>query len=218
MSNHSDKALKTLEMMDTSPDAWKQADVKWVWEMRKVPGPVTCPVCLGNTYVAKDEAGNVIPPPQTKDFPSAYGQSYDYGSWSTAHSAYNALAQSQGRRYGYGCEKCRNNNPRARLYGRSTGKVLGLVEMEMWVGYIQWPAGTLFVSRFQSGCHCALCNKLVLKSNMVPTVGVRKDGQNLGMWVGADCAKKFLLGLDTYVTPDPKKGKEFVFDNPSEVA
>ncbi len=212
MATHSEKALKTLELMDSAPEAWKQADVKFVKELCKVPGEVTCPDCLGGKVIARDEAGNIIRPPQTGDFPGKFGQSYDYYAWHEAHRAYQKLAESQGApRGGRGnCQKCRCTNPRARLYGWSIGKVQGMVEQMMWVGYIQWPAGIKFQSRFQGGRHCALCNKFIYASDMVPAVGSRRsDGQALGMWVGADCAKKFLPGVWTYVSPE--KGEDFTF-------
>jgi len=210
MATHSEKALKTLELMDTAADLWKGADVKFVKELCNVLGEVNCPDCLGGKVVAKDANGAIIHPPQTSDFPTADGKSYEYYKWHDARRAYEKLAKEQGSVYGRGCERCRNTNPRARMYGYSTGKVKGIVEQLRWVGHVQWPAGTKFLSRYQGGRHCALCNKFIYASAMVPVVGSRRsDGAPLGMWVGSDCATKFLPGVHTYVAPE--KGEEFTF-------
>ena len=60
------------------------------------------------------------------------------------------------------------------------------------VGYPRFPAGTIFDSRFWGGLHCNLCNKLILKSNRVPVYATGDDGVTHGMFVGEDCARKFI--------------------------
>ena len=80
----------------------------------------------------------------------------------------------------------------------------------MWVGKVLWPANTKMDSRFstaQSARYCCeLCSKSLtssLTSWRVPVVGVDPLGQTHGMWVGSDCAKKFLPGVHTDVqAPD----------------
>ncbi len=84
-------------------------------------------------------------------------------------------------------------------------KVTVMVKRMVHVGTPQWPVGTKFDARFNAGCHCHLCNKVVLKTGKVPVVGTGADGVVHGMWVGCDCAKKFLPGTQTVKTPDGKK-------------
>lgn len=72
------------------------------------------------------------------------------------------------------------------------GKVKGRVLAKVKVGYPRFPPGTRFDSRFFGGLHCNLCNKLVLKSRRVPVHAIGRDGVKHGMFVGEDCARKFL--------------------------
>jgi len=215
MTKHSDKALTTISAMNTTPEQWKHTDILWKIEKRLVDGEVKCPTCLGGKVVLMDENGEVVKPPKAGD---------DYYAWLKAKSEYeHSAAAGHRERTGYpldsfrgNCPTCKCHNSRARMYGYCTGKIPGLVEREVAVGYPQWPEGTRFDSRFGGGCSCALCNKTVVASNLVPVTGTGDDGVAHGMWIGADCAKKFLPGVHTYAKkssrPAETKGKDIVFD------
>lgn len=56
----------------------------------------------------------------------------------------------------------------------------------------EFPAGVRFDSRFGDGMHCALCNKLIMKSGRVPVHATHPIRVTHGMFVGEDCPKKFL--------------------------
>lgn len=225
MSKHSDKALTTLTAMATTPEQWKHCDVLWKLEMREVPGLVRCPDCLGGKVVLKDEAGEIVKPPETDDFPPKYEDSkYDYYAWQKADRQYTADVGAQVKAagghwdsYRGNCSRCVNQNRRARMYGYCTGKVPGMVMKEVGVGYVQWPAGVTFDSRYHGGRSCGLCNKSVYASNLLPVTGTGDDGNVHGMWVGCDCAKKFLPGVHTYQKKKDrpelvKKVDDLVFD------
>lgn len=179
---HSAKALETLRLMDTKPEDWQLTPIKWVREKRMAPALVKCPVCNGNRYVCKDAEGNVIPPPALVG-PRSYEEEQAF--W-----RYLRDAKAQARGDGGNCTNCIRRNRWGGTF--SSGSVQGLAEAEILVGYPQFPDGIKFDSRFHSGCNCNLCNKLVLKSNLVPVHGKGSDGTLHGMWVGVDCARKFL--------------------------
>lgn len=96
------------------------------------------------------------------------------------------------------CERCRYIGP-GRKSGYSLGTVKGPVQRMVMVGRPKWPTGTVFNSRFHSGCNCGLCNKSINK--FVPVVAVDAAGQAHGMWVGEDCAKKFLSAVEKTKAP-----------------
>jgi hypothetical protein len=184
MATHSEKAMATLTEMGTVPSVWQLTTIKWVEEEREIMGEVTCPTCDGDRDVCRDADGKVIPPPALvscgvgADEAAERRRQYHGEAWEQA--------RKQGR-HSYGnCPTCRNRK------GYCTGRVKGLVREMVMVGYPQFPAGTKFDSRFSGGCHCHLCNKQILKSWRVPVHGVGADGRVHGMWVGEDCAKKFL--------------------------
>lgn len=190
MTTHTDKALETLRLMGTTPEQWRLADIKWVMEERVVKGEVNCPDCHGRKRVVKDAAGNIMPRPVEV----AYGNE----GWHASHEAvraYDLEARKQGGQRG-NCERCRVHNPRARAHGYSMGKVPGLVKKMVEVGYPIWPEGVVKDSRFaltKAGYyHCQLCNKKVVKSGMVAVHTVGAGKHEHGMYVGEDCARKFL--------------------------
>lgn len=181
MSAHSDKALKTMELMGTTADRWAVPEIRWVKEERMVPGYVTCPTCNGTKWVKYDAAGKALPVPKAT---GGFGCPRD--------TYYREARKEAGGGYHGNCKTCRNTNPRARAYGCSEGTIKGEVLALVMVGYPQWTAGVRFDSRFRGGMSCGLCNKTVLKSNLVPVEATGADGRVHGMWVGSDCAKKFL--------------------------
>ncbi len=176
-SSHSDKALATLGGMQTQPSQWQLTPIEWVEEEREVPGLVTCPTCRGGKFV-RVENGQVIPPP-----PTGSGDKFDY------QNAARRDAYAAGLRYG-NCPTCAK---RKRGWGMiPQGKIGGLVRERVMVGYPKFPMGTRFDSRFHGGLHCHLCNKLIMRSRRVPVHATGDDGVVHGMFVGEDCARKFL--------------------------
>lgn len=181
MATHSEKAMATLAGMNTAPADWQLTPIKWVEEEREVMGEVTCPTCRGHRDVCRDADGKVIPPPVLVE----YGQPGSFDSVEKVNQ-YQLAARKQSRPSYGNCPTCRNRK------GYCTGRVKGLVRARVMVGYPQFPKGTKFDSRFIGGCHCHLCNKQILKSWRVPVHGGGADGRTHGMWVGEDCARKFL--------------------------
>jgi hypothetical protein len=176
-SSHSAKALATIAMMGTTPSQWDLTPIKWVDEERKVPGLVTCPTCHGMKFV-RIQDGKVTPPPPINTH---------------EHFLYRNAARSEAgktnQRYG-NCPTCAAHKRGWGLIPQ--GKVKGFVTETVKVGYPQFPAGTKFDSRFSGGLHCALCNKLIMKSLRVPVHATGDNGVTHGMFVGEDCGKKFL--------------------------
>ncbi len=174
-TKHSTKALDTLALMGTSPSQWHITPLEWIEEEREVDGLVRCPTCQGHKFV-QIEDGRVVPPP--RDDPNM-----DY------HRAATAAARAANRPYG-NCPTCAQ--PKRGWGMIPQGKVKGRVRALVKVGYPKFPPGTRFDSRFWGGLHCNLCNKLILKSNRVPVDATGEDGVTHGMFVGEDCARKFL--------------------------
>lgn len=177
MTKHSDKALTTLTQLGTTPDAWTLTEIDWVEEEREVPGLVRCPECDGSKWTRYDVDGKAIPVPALNSH-----DRFEYTNAARRESRANG-----GTLYG-SCRRCRGT--RGSMRGYPTGKVAGLVMALVMVGYPRWPVGTAFGSRFARGMSCHLCGKTILKSGRVP---VNTDGAApQGMWVGEDCARKFL--------------------------
>lgn len=185
MEKHSDKALKTLVLMGTEPEEWRHAPVVWKKEKRMVLGRVLCPDCHGNQYVRHKKDGAVIPMPDYKK---------DYSAWEEYLRTARDEDRLSGHRPFYGnCKRCRCDNRRSRDYNSSTGYVTGMVEQEVMVGYVEWPEGVRFDSRFNSSDRCNLCGKPIKDPfGWVPVVGTGTDGRAHGMWVGRDCATRFM--------------------------
>jgi transposase-like protein len=184
-----------LTEVNTAPGDWKQADIRWVEEERTVLRPVNCPKCHGDRHVYTLQGGTEI-----VEMPAHFYDRQD-----------KIRNEKLVRR---ACHKCVAT--RGRYQGYATGKVLGEVKAMVMVGYPVWPAGVAFDSRFrrtetQRYC-CELCSKSLM-SFQVPAVGKSADGRSHGMWVGTDCAKKFLPGVHIYPPADAKKkGLDIVMD------
>jgi ssDNA-binding Zn-finger/Zn-ribbon topoisomerase 1 len=177
-SRHSAKALTTLARMHTTPSQWQLTPIEWVEEEREVPGLVRCPTCHGRKYV-RTEGGAVIPPPPAN---SSESVAYDNEARREAFRA--------NRPYG-NCPTC--GKRKAGWGVIPQGKIKGMVRAIVPVGYPQFPPGTRFDSQYGgSGHHCQLCNKWIMKSGRVPVHATGDDGITHGMFVGEDCAKKFL--------------------------
>ena len=184
--SHSDKAITTIAMMGTSPEQWHLTPIDWKDEERTITGLVRCPTCRGHKFVRIraevadprfPTAADVIPPPLEAI------STFDYD---------NAARRDAKASYGhYGnCPTCQTHTKR---WGRvAQGKVPGPVRAIVRVGYPRFPPGTRFDSRFFGGLHCNLCNKLILQSGRVPVDATDARGIPHGMFVGEDCAKKFL--------------------------
>jgi len=181
---HSDKALTTLAAMGTEPAAWALTPIKWVEEERTVPGWVKCPTCEGSKCVLKDEAGNVLPRPAASPKYGEPGWTYPSPRHEYDMKASNAAGKECGSGVG-NCPTCRNKKWHGHPVCR--GEVKGMVTK--MVGYPVWPEGHRFASRF-AGCgyNCHLCAKAIMKSGRVPV----NTPTGEAMWVGEDCAMKFL--------------------------
>lgn len=174
MENHSEKGLKTLEMMGTNPDNWGLVQIKWVQEYRMMPVKVDCPTCqrTGQAHFEKDGKLAVNKIDYEKDY---------YG-WQDRARQMRSLPRGK-------CPEC----PSMRKYPMyGTGQIEKMKNMKVWIGYPQWEKGTQFKSRFNHDAdRCQLCNKLIKESGFVAVQGKDKEDNNLGMYVGEDCARKF---------------------------
>lgn len=176
MATHSDKALTTIACMGTTPADWQLTPIKWVMEEREIIGLVRCPTCNGDKWVRKD-GDKAIPRP----------------TGALELSEYLRLARNEAVRAGYGygnCPKCLYHSRKGWGW-MARGEVAGLVKATVPVGYPQFPEGVSFDSRF-CGSNCNLCNKSIMKSGRVPVHATGADGKVHGMFVGEDCALKFL--------------------------
>ena len=218
--DHSDKGISTLTLQGTTPDQWMLVPIKYVKEMREVLTEVCCPACQGYRRVLFDEEGNLIPMPVSGKNP-AYAEEFDVEFTPDIQAKYDeargVYKENETKREEYikkandlfprfsslgNCPKCL-----VKRNGYRTGRSLVMVLREVWVGYPQWPVGVSFRSRFKGGSSCQLCNKRIKKGGLVPVCTIH-DVNPLGMWVGEDCAKKFLSvkvprKTDHYIeTPD----------------
>lgn len=198
---HSEKGLKTLDLMGTKPDDWGLTPIKWVLEDILHPIEMECPTCRGRgrqhiypdgTLYTEQHARKAL---KLKKDDWAY---HKIDEWKKKHKV----------EYGR-CPTCPQK--RARNFGLievGTGVVVKWVKAKVWVGYPQWAKGTLFDSRFHDGLYqdnrignvryvCELCSKSITGrwSLTVPVNARSKDGKVHGMYVGEDCARKF-LGLE----------------------
>lgn len=188
MTTHSNKALATLAEMKVDAKALALTPIKWVKELRKVKGEVECPSCKGLKNVRFDAAGAVIPAPER---PVGYCHPNPRSEYEkAAREEQRERDRAAGRQTNWigNCPTCRCDNRRARNYGYPTGKVPGMVEREVMVGYPQFPATAKFDSRFATGCNCHLCGKFIPSGRFVPV----DDRGAHAMWVGEDCAAKIL--------------------------
>ncbi len=104
-------------------------------------------------------------------------------------TAGNWLRDERGNSTPLTCPTC--TSERSKFRGWGSGKMLAYKLAKVMIGYIQWPAGVRFNSRFGTNGRncCELCSKTVKRSNLVP---VATDKGNQAMWIGQDCASKFL--------------------------
>lgn len=208
--DHSEKGLKTLELMGTKPKDWGLTPIKWVWKKMLHPVEKTCGGCRGrgraNTYpnntfflgesevrkALKKKKSGYIGHLEIEDFKKKHGIEY--------------------RR----CPICPQKT--SRNFGSlevGTGLVIVWEEQDVLVGFPIWPKGVQFDSRFYEAKYdrqgkfagkegnervhsvCELCSKSIYGrwSFLVPVNARGKDGKCHGMYVGQDCAKKF-LGLE----------------------
>lgn len=182
LTAHSEKALKTFDMMNTKPADWGLTPIKWVQEMHSVPTKVKCSTChgIGQAYFRADGQLWV----NKVDYDKNY-----YG-WNDEQRRMRA----EGKR-----DRCPTCPPRRGHPSYGTGEVVEIRKRKVWVGYVQWEKGTKFDSRFalhdRTNCRvCELCSKSIFgkMSGLVPVHGKGADGTIHGMWVGEDCARKFL--------------------------
>jgi hypothetical protein len=216
---HSDKGKKTMELMGTVPEDWGLTPIKWVYEMRLAPVLEDCETCdgRGSTYTYPDgkvfggeeEVRKALKKPK-----SAYIGYLAIDDYKKKHDI-------EYRR----CPSCPRKESRS--WGPldvGTGKVIVWKDVEVLVGYPQWVKGTLFDSRFHEAKYsrtgkaagidggervhsvCELCSKSIygIWSNLIPVNGRGKDGKVHGMYVGEDCAKKF-LGITLVLSKEQKQ-------------
>lgn len=223
--NHSEKGLKTLEVMGTTADDWGLTPIKWVWEMIVAPVEKVCPSCHGRGQTNSYPDGKVFDYQKvTKALKKKAKSSY------VGHYELEDYKKKNGVKYGR-CPKCPQK--KTRNWGPidvGTGKVIVWEKVKMLVGYPIWPKGCLFDSRFheakyyrqgktagkygEASVHsvCELCSKSIYGrwSFLVPVNGKGKDGKTHGMYVGEDCAHKFLgleLVLDLKQLEEVKKSE-----------
>lgn len=195
-SLHGRRALETFRQVGTEPTDWFHPAVNWVQEERLMMVPVDCPDCQGEKFVRHGPDGAVVPMPEK----AHYGQPGYYEA-SKARSDYHAAARAEttsAERLSSWSSRGNCSRCLGRKHGelRSTGVVLGLRMRTIWIGYVVWPDGATIQNRFglrgtRSDAQCALCGKGIPSGILVPLAHDR-GGINLGMWVGADCAKKFV--------------------------
>jgi hypothetical protein len=186
MEKHSEKGLKTLELLGTQASDWGLVEIKWVKELRKVPTKVKCPTCYGIGEAHFELDGSLAV--------NKIDSNKDYYKWNDRQREILRLPRNS-------CPTCPSRHGWRRHYG--TGEVVEMVEREVLIGYIQWQSN-LFDSRFQGWDHCNLCNKVIKKSGRVPVHGKDQKGVIHNMWVGEDCARKFLgiakkFGVDHFL-------------------
>lgn len=203
LSGHSKKALETLTIMGTKPDQWQLTPIEWVEEERDVSGLVTCPSCDGHKFIVRDASGEIVPRPKQnrtpikdEDYTAEAYVARNYMAGNPVYD-YDQIARKQAYATGgqnagmYGnCPTC---TKRQRGWLVPSGTVKGTVRAKVMVGYPKFPPRTVFDSRYgHNGSACGLCNKFIMKSWRVPVHGVDSLGISHGMWVGEDCATKFL--------------------------
>lgn len=200
MTTHSDKARATLAAMNTQASDWHMAEIVWRKELRRVPTKIKCRSCkgTGRAFLRRSDSAYICAPydscAHVKAFLKTKGDPRAEASYfSTTPADRRAWLEAEG----IGEAQCPTCPARRKWNGYGTGEVIALVEREVEVGYIQWPDGCRFDSRYQysdgrSLTHCALCSKGINQSGRVPVVGQDATGQWHGMFVGEDCARKFM--------------------------
>ena len=194
--------------MDTKPSDWGMCEIVWKEEMRLRPVKVPCKHCGGHISTYKLAGGGVHSEPiygdgeawkkgevtyddaameiEKKNILIAAGKSPDYGYVSEQHLGtlgYEKIA----------CPHCdhRPYRSNSRFNFCNYGYTTELKMCKVMVGYPQWAKATNFDSRFRHN-DCNLCGKTLKRGDAYPVTGRGDNGIIHGMWVGADCAQKFL--------------------------
>jgi hypothetical protein len=179
METHSEKGLKTLTLLGTTPSDWGLVEIIWKREKVMVPMKVRCPTCYGIGEAHFELNGSLAL--------NKIDSKNDFYKWNDRQREIRALPKNT-------CPTCPPMRGWRRHYG--TGEITVMKEREVWVGYVQWELKTVFDSRFviRDGRVCQLCSKTIKSvwSGLVPVHGKDTKGQIHGMWVGEDCARKFL--------------------------
>ena len=207
--SHSEKGLKTIELMNTKPDDWGLTPIKWVWEIVMANVEKECPTCRGrgkayvNIKTGKPSSGANDYKKLNDRSPSGWRSKNEYGR----------------------CPTCPQRSTRG--FGPielGTGKIVVQEKAKILVGYPIWPKGVQFDSRFEDAIYntrrtkeivhyvCALCSKSIggRWSYVIPVNARGSDGKIHGMYVGEDCARKFLgleLVLDMEQLEEVKKSE-----------
>lgn len=178
MENHSEKGLKTLEMLNTKPEDWGLVQIKWIKEDRMMPVKVRCETCFGTGEATFENGKLALNKVDSKK---------DYDKWQVRAQELHRLRYIPG-----GKGKCPTCPAMRKHPSYGTGEVTKFKKMKVWIGYPQWEEKTMFWSRFNHDAdRCQLCNKLIKESGFVAVQGKDKEDNNLGMYVGEDCARKF---------------------------
>ncbi len=209
METHSEKGLKTLQMMGTKPQDWGMCEIVWKEEMRLRPVKVPCAHCGGRISTYKLQSGATHSEPIYGDGEAfeKTGVAYDNAAMEIEKAkilkargvTWNAYMNDQElERAGFTkvrCPHCDHRPYRQNACGYNNSRNYGYkTELKMckvMVGYPQWAKATNFNSRFRHS-DCNLCGKTLKRGDAYPVTGRGDDGIIHGMWVGADCAQKFL--------------------------
>jgi hypothetical protein len=194
MISHSEKGLKTIDLMGTKPTDWALTPIDWQFLNLIMPTKIDCPTCCGRgrTYV------NLASGKPSKDatFKNINDRAKD--GWKSKNNYQCCPA----------CYKGKTRYPREHEFG--SGKTTIMKMQRVLVGRAVWAKGTLFDSRFSHQCRsnvkiCDLCSKSIkgIWSFRIPVQARGADGRIHGMWVGEDCAKK-ILGVEVVLTDDQK--------------
>lgn len=210
VESHSIKALKTIEAMGTIPEQWTLVPIKYVLEDREYPVKVRCPDCVhGEAWLTPKGAAHNF-------FKHCKGGLSGFEE------------QEQIAKYSLTKGRCPTCPKRPGYSSRGTGEIWKLKIMKVWVGYPQWLPNTRFDSRFHDALYyterraqktvwycCELCSKSILDpySGLVPVHATDDKGMAHGMWVGADCGRKFLKAQVTKPEKS-KRGDKFLIINP----
>lgn len=186
LTKHSEKALKTIEGMNTIVSDWGLVEIKYRKEMVLAYVQEDCKTCSGNgrTYVKE---GKALTYDQVLSLVNK-----QFGTQQTTLGGFQY--RQVGVEYGE-CPNCLPSRGRARGYA-STGKIWVWKKVPMMVGYPQWHQDTKFDSRFHDN-DCQLCAKHLKKGfgdgywHRYPITAKGADGVIHGMWIGPDCGKKF---------------------------
>lgn len=186
MNAHSEKGLKTIDLMGTKPVDWHLTPIRWEYRELMMPTKIKCPDChgYGRTYV-NQKSGK---PSKDATFENINDRSEP--GWKT-ENPYTI------------CPTCKS------LKGdRGSGVITVQKLQNVLVGIPVWAKDTIFDSRFEderwnrANCQvCALCSKTIkgVWSRLVPVQAKAADGRIHGMWIGEDCARK-ILGIEVALT------------------